>query len=73
MEVRVVERIEVDPDREALLELEHDEVAIEVEGRAVLRGPLEASGFVAYAYGEQAATGQPMRRVPPISACASRT
>jgi outer membrane receptor protein involved in Fe transport len=43
----------------------------EVEGRAVLRGPLEASGFVAYAYGEQAATGQPMRRVPPLNGMAA--
>jgi len=39
----------------------------EVETRAVVRDRLEASAFVAYAYGEQTATGQPMRRVPPLN------
>lgn len=39
----------------------------ELEARAALRDNLEASGFLAYAYGQQVATAQPMRRVPPLN------
>lgn len=39
----------------------------ELEGRAVIATPLEVAGFVAYAHGTQQASGQPMRRVPPLN------
>ena len=39
----------------------------EVEGRATLGERFEVGGFVAYAYGQQQANGQPMRRVPPLN------
>lgn len=40
---------------------------VEVEARTAVWDHLEASGFLAYAYGQQVATGQPMRRVPPLN------
>jgi hemoglobin/transferrin/lactoferrin receptor protein len=39
----------------------------EVEGRASVGGPFEVGGFIAYAFGEQQPSGQPLRRVPPLN------
>jgi hemoglobin/transferrin/lactoferrin receptor protein len=39
----------------------------EVDARAAIGPPFEVTGFLAYAYGQQQASGQPMRRVPPLN------